>query len=127
MVLVGQVLYEIGFVFGTYQAFVDTNFLMRGVMMPEYPVCMVHKGFVPCAGIIVWFSGAWQSFVVDEVEESQQVGKAMLGKHFPKPWVGLGIENGLLGCYDWPFYDAHIYNTCQESFHLVHGNSGPVL
>jgi hypothetical protein len=78
---------------GTCRVFIDTNFLIRGVVMPEYPVCMVHKGLVPCAGIVVWFSGAWQSFFVDEVEEVQQVGKAMLGKHFPKPWGGLGIES----------------------------------
>jgi hypothetical protein len=36
--------------------------------------------------MIVWFSRAWQSFVIDEVEERQQVGKAMVGKHFPKLW-----------------------------------------
>jgi hypothetical protein len=85
LVLVGQTLHEIGFVFGTSQAFVDTIFLMRGVVMPEYPVCSVHKGLVSYIGIVVLFSGAWESFVVDEVEEAQQVGKAMLGKHFPKP------------------------------------------
>jgi hypothetical protein len=61
-------------------------------MMPEDLVCMVHKGFVPCTGIIVWFSRPWQSFIIDEMEEAQQVGKAMLGKHFPKPWGGLGTE-----------------------------------
>jgi hypothetical protein len=61
------------------------NFLVRVVMMPEYPVCMVHKGLVPCTRIVVWFSGVWQSFVVGKVEEVQQVGKAVLGKHFPKP------------------------------------------
>jgi hypothetical protein len=38
-----------------YQASVDTNFLMRDVVMPEYP----------CTGIVVWFSGVWQSFIVD--------------------------------------------------------------
>jgi hypothetical protein len=90
LVLVGQILHETGFVFGTYQAFIDTNFLMRCVVMPEYPVCMVHKGLVPCTGI--WFSRAWQSFTVDKVQEAQQVGKEMLGKHFPKPWGGLGTE-----------------------------------
>jgi hypothetical protein len=58
--------------------------------MPEKPVCMVHKGLVSWTGIVVWFSGAWQSYIVDEVEEEQQVGKAMLGKHFPKPWGGWG-------------------------------------
>jgi hypothetical protein len=42
-------------------------------------------------GIVVWFSWAWQP-VVDEVEEMQQVGRMMLGKHFPKPWGGLGTE-----------------------------------
>jgi hypothetical protein len=88
VVLVRQILHETGFVFGTY-----TNFLMRGVVMPEYPVCIVHTGLVPCIGIIVWFSGAWQSCVVDEVEEAQQVGKAVLGKH-PKSWGGLGTESG---------------------------------
>jgi hypothetical protein len=31
--------------------------------------------------------GAWQSFIVDEVEEAHQVGKVMLGKCSPKPWV----------------------------------------
>jgi hypothetical protein len=61
-------------VFGTYQAFIDADFLMRVVVMPEYPVCMDHIELVPCTGI-VWFSGAWQSFVVDEVEEVQQMGK----------------------------------------------------
>jgi hypothetical protein len=80
VVLVGQVLHETGFVFGTYQAFVNIDFFMRGVVMPEYPLCMVHKGLVPCSGIVVWISRAWQSFVVDEVEEAQQVRKAMLGK-----------------------------------------------
>jgi hypothetical protein len=25
---------------------------MRGVVMPEYPVCIVHKGLVPCTGIL---------------------------------------------------------------------------
>jgi hypothetical protein len=53
VVLVGQTLHETGFVFGTYQAFVDTNFLMRGVVMPEYFVCMVHKGLLPCTVIAV--------------------------------------------------------------------------
>jgi hypothetical protein len=43
---------------------------------------------------MIWFSRAWQSFVVDEVEEAQQVGKAILGRHFPKPWSGLGTESG---------------------------------
>jgi hypothetical protein len=94
VVLIGQILYETGFVFGTYQAFVDTNFLMRGVVMPEYPVCMVHQGLVPRTVIIVWFPRAWQSFIVDEVEEVQQVGKVMLGKHFFKPWGGVGTESG---------------------------------
>jgi hypothetical protein len=93
VVLVEQILHETGFVFGIYQAFVDTNFL-RGVVMPEYPVCMFHKGLVPCTGIVVWFSRAWKFFVVDEVEEAQQVAKVMLGKHFPKPWGGLGTEKG---------------------------------
>jgi hypothetical protein len=32
--------------------------LMTGVVMPEYPVCMVHQGLLPCTGIIVSFSGA---------------------------------------------------------------------
>jgi hypothetical protein len=45
VVLVRQILHETGFAFGTYQAFVDTDFLMRGVVVPEYPVCMVHKGW----------------------------------------------------------------------------------
>jgi hypothetical protein len=75
VVLVGQILHETGFVFGTCQAFVDTDFLMRGVVIAEYPVCKVCTGLVPCTGIIVWFSGAWQSFVVDEVEEAEKVGK----------------------------------------------------
>jgi hypothetical protein len=35
VVLVGQILHETGFVFGTYQAFVKTNLLMRVVVMPE--------------------------------------------------------------------------------------------
>jgi hypothetical protein len=30
VMLVGQILYETGVVFGTYQAFFDTSFLMRG-------------------------------------------------------------------------------------------------
>jgi hypothetical protein len=89
VVLVGRILRETGFVSGTY-----TNFLMRGVVMAEYPVCMIHNGLVPCTEIVGWFSGAWQSFVADEVEEAQQAGKAMLGKHFPKPWGGLGTEDG---------------------------------
>jgi hypothetical protein len=42
VVLLGQILHETCFVFVTYQAFVDGNFLMRGVVMPEYHVCMVH-------------------------------------------------------------------------------------
>jgi hypothetical protein len=42
VMLVGQILHETGFVFGTYQAFIDCNFVMRDVVMPEYPVCMVH-------------------------------------------------------------------------------------
>jgi hypothetical protein len=92
VVLVGQILHETGFVFGTYQAFI-TDFLMRGTVMPEYPTCMVHKGLVSCTGILVWFSGAWQSFVADEVEEAQQVGKAMIGKHFAKSWGGSGTES----------------------------------
>jgi hypothetical protein len=62
--------------------------------MPEHSVCMAHKGFVPCIGIVVGFFRAWQTSVVDEVEETQQVGKAMLGKHFPKPWGALGTESG---------------------------------
>jgi hypothetical protein len=90
VVLVQQILHETGFVSGAYQAFINTTFLMRSAVMLEYPVCMVHKGLIPCIGI--WFSEAWQSFFVDEVEEAQQVGKAMLGKHFPKPWGGLGTE-----------------------------------
>jgi hypothetical protein len=56
VVLVGEILHETGFVFGTYPVFVITDFLVR--------------------------------------EEAQQVGKAMLGKHFPKPWGGLGTESG---------------------------------
>jgi hypothetical protein len=76
VVLVWLILHDVGFVFGVYQAFVDTNFLMRGVVIPEYPVCMVHKGLGPCTGIVLWFSGAWQAFVLDEVEEAQQVGKS---------------------------------------------------
>jgi hypothetical protein len=94
VVLVWQILHGTGFVFGTYQGFVDSDFLMRGAVMPEYPVCMVHKALAPCTGIVVWFSGAWQSFIVDMVKEAQQVGEAMLGKHFPKPWGGLGTESG---------------------------------
>jgi hypothetical protein len=47
---------------------IDTNFLIRGIVMTEYPVCMFYKRFVPCTGIIFWFSGVWQSFVVDEVK-----------------------------------------------------------
>jgi hypothetical protein len=93
VVLLEQILQETGFVFGTYQTPIDTDFLMRGVVMPECPVCVVHKGLVPCIGIIVWFSSTWQSFIVDEVEEAQQVGKAMLGKHFPRPRGGLGTQS----------------------------------
>jgi hypothetical protein len=70
--------------------------LMMGTVMPQYPVCMVHKGLAPCTGIVVLFSRAWQSFIVDEVEEVQQVGKAMLVKHFPKPRGGLGTDSGLV-------------------------------
>jgi hypothetical protein len=51
VVLVGQILHETGFVFGTYQAFVNTNFLMRSVVMPEYPVCMVHQVLLPAQGL----------------------------------------------------------------------------
>jgi hypothetical protein len=58
VMLVGQTLRETGFVFGTYQAFADTNFLMRVVVVPEYSVCMVHKGLLSCTGIVVWFSRA---------------------------------------------------------------------
>jgi hypothetical protein len=94
MVLVGQILHETGFVFGTCQAFIDNNFLMRGVVIPEYPVCMVHKALVPCKVIVLWFSRAWQSFVNDKVEEVQQVGKEILDKQFPKPWGGLGMDSG---------------------------------
>jgi hypothetical protein len=53
MVVVPQILHETGFVFGTYQDFVNVNFLIRGLLMPEYPVCMVHEGLVPCTGIVV--------------------------------------------------------------------------
>jgi hypothetical protein len=53
VVVVGQILHETGFVFDTYEAFIDTNFLMRGVVMPKYPVCMVHRGLVPCRGIVI--------------------------------------------------------------------------
>jgi hypothetical protein len=35
VVHVEQILHDTGFVFGTYQAFVDTDFLMRGVEMAE--------------------------------------------------------------------------------------------
>jgi hypothetical protein len=35
VVLVGQMLHETDFVFGTYQAFVNTDFLIRGVVMPN--------------------------------------------------------------------------------------------
>jgi hypothetical protein len=35
VVLVGQILHKTGFVFGTYQAFVNTNFFMRSVVLPE--------------------------------------------------------------------------------------------
>jgi hypothetical protein len=55
---------------------------------------MVHKGLVPCTGIVVWLPGAWQCFAVEEVEEAQKVGKAMFGKHFFKPWGGLGTDSG---------------------------------
>jgi hypothetical protein len=92
VVLVGQILHETGFVFGTYQAFIDTDFLMRGVLMPEYPFYIVHKGLVPCTGFVVWFSTAWQPFVVDEMAEAQQAGKEILGKHFPQPWDDFGTE-----------------------------------
>jgi hypothetical protein len=121
VVLVEQMLHETGFVFGTYQAFIDTNFLMRGVVMPEYPVCMVHQGLVPCTGIAVWFSRAWQSIILDKGEEAQQVGKAMRGNHFPKPWGGLGTE--------WASMMLWLAFSCPylESFHLVHGNSGSVF
>jgi hypothetical protein len=73
VMFVGQRMHETGSIFGTYHALVDTNFMRRGVVMPQYPVCMAHKGLAPCTGITVWFSGAWQSFDVDEVEEVQVV------------------------------------------------------
>jgi hypothetical protein len=38
MVLLVQILHETDFVFGTYQAFVATDFLMRDIVMTEYPV-----------------------------------------------------------------------------------------
>jgi hypothetical protein len=83
VVLLGQILHETGFVFGVYQAPTDTNFLVRGVGMPDYPVCMVHMGLVPCTGIAVWFSRAWQSFVVDKVQEAHKWGKQCLVNIFP--------------------------------------------
>jgi hypothetical protein len=63
VVLVGQILHETGFVFGTYQAFIDTKFLEEGRLHGP-------QGLVPCTGITVWFSGA---FIVDKVEEAQQM------------------------------------------------------
>jgi hypothetical protein len=57
-VVVGQMVRETGFVFGIYQVFIDTNSLMWGVVMHKYPVSMVHKGLIPCTGVLVWFSGA---------------------------------------------------------------------
>jgi hypothetical protein len=53
VVVVGEILLETGFVFGTYQAFVNITFLMRVVVISEYPVCMIQKWLVPCTGIIV--------------------------------------------------------------------------
>jgi hypothetical protein len=82
VVLVGQIVHESDFVFGA--------------VMPEYPVCMVHKRLVPCTGIVIWFFRVWQFFAVDEMEEEQQIGKAMFGKHFPKPWGGLGTDSGTI-------------------------------
>jgi hypothetical protein len=57
---------------------------------------MVHKGLVPNAWIIVWFSRAWKSVVVDKVEEAQHVLKVMLGKYFPKPWGDYKTDSGLV-------------------------------
>jgi hypothetical protein len=51
VVLIGQILHETDYVFGTHITFVDTDFLMRGVVMPEYPVCKVYQSLVPCTGI----------------------------------------------------------------------------
>jgi hypothetical protein len=92
VVLVGQMLLVAGFVSGIYQAFVDINFLMRGAGIPclhgPQGVGTLHRD----QSLVLW---AWQFFIFDiEVEELQQVGKTMLGKHFPKIWGGLRTENG---------------------------------
>jgi hypothetical protein len=112
VVLVGQTLHETSFVFGTCQAFVDTNFLMEGVVMPEYPVCMVDKGLVPCTGIVVWFSRAWQSFVVDKVEEAQQVGKVML----VNPSVRFHVHATLVFKWFYLRFDVHLTSSCRLNF-----------
>jgi hypothetical protein len=91
VVLVGQILHETALLFGTYQALVNTNFLTRCIVMHEYYVFVVHKEL--CTGIVVWFSRGWKSFDLGDAEEVQKVGKAMLGKHFPKLWGGFGTES----------------------------------
>jgi hypothetical protein len=83
------------FCFGTYQASVGT------ISWCLSTVCVSHKGLVPCIGIVVWFS-------IDEMEEVQQMGKAMLGRHFSKPWGGLGTESGPVRCCGFIFDDVHI-------------------
>jgi hypothetical protein len=45
VVPVGQILLVTGFVFGTYQAFVDTDFLMRVVVMPEFLFAWSTRGW----------------------------------------------------------------------------------
>jgi hypothetical protein len=69
-----------------------TNFLMRGVVMPEY--CLHGPQGVGTLQRDQQSGSPWPGnpSSLTRWKKHSQVGKAMLGKHFLKPCSGLGTE-----------------------------------
>jgi hypothetical protein len=87
VVLVGQILQETGFAFGTHQAFVNTTFLIRGVMMLEYPVAWSTRGWYLAQGLQSGSQGPGNASLLTRWNKSSKWEKQCSVNIFPNHGV----------------------------------------
>jgi hypothetical protein len=87
VVLVGQILHETGFVFGTCQAFINTNFLMRGVVIPEYLFAWSTRGWYLAHGSYSGSPGTGNTLLLTRREKRSKWKRRYMVNIFPNHGV----------------------------------------